>query len=211
MSHALYLQITDALVDNGYIIIENALDNNLSKNLLKFAKNSNHFKPAGVSSRKQIDKDIRRDKILWLEEDNGTQSEFLDFCSGLREFLNKELFLGLTYFESHFALYEKDDFYETHVDAFKNSKNRVVTVVYYLNPKWKEVDKGEMILYNEEFEQLTKVAPHANTLAIFLSEKFPHEVLATNNKRYSIAGWFRVDIREEIPKLQPSLRALYGV
>lgn len=198
MSHALYSQITDALVDDGYIILENALDKNLSKNLLKFAKNSNHFRPAGISSRKQIHKDIRRDKILWLQEDNGVQSEFLDFCSGLREFLNKELFLGLTYFESHFALYEKGDFYETHLDAFKNSKNRVVTVVYYLNESWQEHHAGELILYNKALLPLAKVVPHANTLAIFLSEKFPHEVIATNHKRYSVAGWFRVDIREEI-------------
>jgi len=28
---------------------------------------------------------------------------------------------------------------------------------------------------------------------VFLSDKFPHEVLPAKKKRHSIAGWFRVD------------------
>lgn len=36
-------------------------------------------------------------------------------------------------------------------------------------------------------------------MVVFLSEKFPHEVLKANRKRYSIAGWFRVDVRDGIP------------
>ena len=205
MSHTLYAQIADALVEDGYIILKDALDEKLSQKLLQFAKTSKLFRPAGISSRKQIHKDKRRDKILWLDEDSGAQGEFLLFCNDLREFLNRELFLGLTYFEAHFALYERGDFYETHVDAFKNSKNRVVTVVYYLNEAWEEAHAGELILYDEALQPLAKVAPHANTLAIFLSEKFPHEVVATNDKRYSVAGWFRVDIREGIPIVLESL------
>lgn len=111
----------------------------------------------------------------------------------LQEHLNRELFLGLKYYESHFSIYEKDDFYEKHRDAFKGSKNRVVTTVYYLNEKWKEEDGGELIIYNEKDEIIKKVIPHANTLVIFLSERFPHEVLPSQTKRLSIAGWFRID------------------
>lgn len=206
MSYELYSKITDALVQDGYILLPHAMDATLSQDLLSFAKSSKHFKRAGISARKQIHSDKRRDKILWLNEDHGVQSQFLEFTEGLREFLNRELFLGLTYFEAHFALYERGDFYETHVDAFKNSKNRVVTVVYYLNEEWDEKeDGGELVLYDEEGTFLRKVVPHANTLAVFLSEKFPHEVLKAKRKRYSIAGWFRVDIREGIPLVLESL------
>lgn len=194
MSQELYAKITDSLVQDGYIVIPHAISRALSQNLLNLAKKSNNFKRAGISTRKKINSDKRRDKILWLDEDNSTQSEFLNFANGLKEYLNRELFMCITYFESHYALYEKGDFYEKHYDAFKNSVNRVVTIVYYLNEEWNEKEGGgELIVYDDNDNFIKKVFPHANTLVVFLSEKFPHEVLKAKRKRYSIAGWFRVD------------------
>ncbi|OIP54666.1 MAG: proline hydroxylase [Helicobacteraceae bacterium CG2_30_36_10] len=206
MSQALYSIITEGLVQDGYIVIEDAISSTLSTNLLNLAKKSNNFRRAGISTRKKIHSDKRRDKILWLDEDNSTQSEFLNFANGLKEYLNRELFMCISYFESHFALYEKGDFYEKHFDAFKNSVNRVVTIVYYLNEEWDEKEGGgELMVYDEDDNFIKKVFPHANTLIVFLSEKFPHEVLCANRKRYSIAGWFRVDKREETPLIPSRL------
>lgn len=195
MQTKLYSQITDALVQDGYIIIEDALDEKLALDLKNFAKNEKDFKSAGISGAGDLHIDVnrRRDKIHWLEEDDGVQSDFLGFADGLREYLNKELYLGLSYYESHFAIYESGDFYEKHLDAFKNFKNRVVTTVYFLNENWTKDDAGELVIYDENNNFLTQVKPKINTLVVFMSEKFPHEVLATNRKRYSIAGWFRCD------------------
>ncbi len=193
MNEALYTTITDALVENGYVIISNALTGTLSQNLLTLAKKSKNFKRAGISTRKKINSNTRRDKILWLSHDNGVQSEFLDFADGLKEYFNRELFTCITYFESHFALYEDGDFYATHYDAFKNSVNRIITIVYYLNEEWDEKSGGELVMYDDDMKFVTKVMPLANTLVVFLSDKFPHEVLPAKRKRYSIAGWFRVD------------------
>jgi len=195
MYKQLYSKITDSLVDNGYIIIENALQENLSSKLLNTAKNETDFKRAGISGAGDLhlDSDRRRDKIHWIDANNEAQKEFLEFADGLKEYLNRSLYLGLTYYESHFAIYDKGDFYETHLDAFKNSKNRVVTTVYYLNEEWNENDGGELIVYDENNKEITKIMPNANTLVVFMSERFPHEVLSANKKRYSIAGWFRID------------------
>jgi SM-20-related protein len=199
MSQALYSKITDALVDDGYIIIPNAINTTLSQNLYTLAKKSNNFKRAGISARKKINSNARRDKILWLNEDSGAQSEFLAFAEGLKYFLNRELFIGISYFESHFALYEHGDFYEKPSDAFIHSKNRVVTVVYYLNDDWDAKDDGgELLIYDDKDIFIKKVLPEADTLVVFMSEKFPHEVLKAKRKRYSIAGWFRVDVKEGI-------------
>ena len=191
----LYAQITDALVDDGYVIIEDALDKNLCTSLLNFSKNQNTFKQAGISGTSDLHLDTtkRRDKTLWMDEDDAVQSEYLAFCNGLKNYLNRALYLGLSYYESHFAIYEEGDFYEKHLDAFKNSKSRVVTTVYYLNEGWNTSNGGELLIYDEEDRLLTKVIPNVNTLVIFLSDKFPHEVLPARKKRYSIAGWFRVD------------------
>jgi len=195
MYEKLYSNITDALVEDGYIIIQNALQKELSSKLLNAAKNETDFKRAGISGAGDLhlDNNRRRDKIHWIDESESSQKEFLEFADGLKEYLNRSLYLGLTYYESHFAIYNKGDFYETHLDAFKNSKNRVVTTVYYLNDEWGDSDGGELIVYDENNKEIAKVIPNANTLVVFMSEKFPHEVLSANKKRYSIAGWFRVD------------------
>ena len=193
----LYEKITDALVKDGYIVIENALDPQLSLELLEKAKLSKNYKQAGISASdtKHIDSSRRRDKILWLDEDGGCVSAYFDFANGLRGYLNRSLYLGLSYYEAHFAVYEAGDFYEKHLDAFKNSKNRVVTTVYYLNDAWREADGGELCIYDNEGNFIKKVLPQANTLVVFMSEEFPHEVLPARKERYSIAGWYRVDKR----------------
>jgi SM-20-related protein len=195
MYEKLYSKITDALVDDGYIIIQNALSSELPHRLLKIAQDESAFKKAGISGAGDlhIDSSRRRDKILWLDEDGMAQSEFLAFTQGLREYLNRTLYLGLSYYEAHFAIYEEGDFYEKHLDTFKNFKNRVVTTVYYLNEAFNESDGGELVVYDEDDNCISKVVPNENTLVVFMSEKFPHEVLPAIKKRYSIAGWYRVD------------------
>ena len=195
MYNRLYETITDALVRDGYVVLENALKPNLPKELKHFAQSQTDFKEAGILGAGDLHLDSKRrtDKIHWLDEDGSVQSQFLEFANGLKDYLNRELYLGLSYYEPHFAIYDRGDFYETHLDAFKNSKNRVVTTVYYLNEDWKKDDGGELVVYDEDEKFIAKIAPEENTLIVFMSEKFPHEVLPAKRKRYSIAGWFRVD------------------
>jgi SM-20-related protein len=49
------------------------------------------------------------------------------------------------------------------------------------------------MMYPPNSEEGLAFQPQGGTLAVFLSEEFPHEVLAANRTRYSIAGWFRVN------------------
>ena len=194
-NNQLFLEIIDALVDNGYSVIPNALNPELCHSLKITAQTQRNYRYAGISKspRKHLDSRRRRDKISWLKEDSASQSHYLDFMQKLQEQLNHQLYLGINYYESHFAIYEEGAFYEKHIDAFKGGKNRVITTVYYLNDAWDEKDGGELIMYNEENQYINTIMPLANTLVIFLSEKFPHEVLPVNKPRLSIAGWFRID------------------
>jgi len=195
MDEQFYNFIVDQLVEKGLCIIEDALPLELCNQLLQTAKHNQNFKQAGISasSHLHINTNRRRDKILWLNETTKAQSNYLAIMQQLQEKLNRELFLGIRFYESHFAKYSDGDFYEKHLDAFKNSKNRVVTTVYYLNNEWCEKDGGELFIYDKEDLLIQKVLPKHNTLVVFLSEDFPHEVVATNKTRYSIAGWFRID------------------
>jgi SM-20-related protein len=40
---------------------------------------------------------------------------------------------------------------------------------------------------------IERVLPNYGKIVIFISDQFPHEVLAAERDRYSIAGWFRTD------------------
>jgi SM-20-related protein len=193
MYENLYEKIADALVNDGYIIIENALEPQLSKQLLKISNETDDFKKAGISNSSLRDEKRRRDKIKWLDADTEATTAYLNFAEGLQAYLNRSLYLGLRYYEAHFAVYEAGDFYEKHLDAFTSSKNRIVTTVYYLNEEWDEKDGGELIIYDKNSKEIQRVIPKANTLVVFMSEDFPHEVLFAKAKRSSIAGWFRVD------------------
>ncbi len=197
MNEELYAKIIDALVDDGYILLEDALPQELLSRLTHYATTSTNYKSAGISNAQNfhIDTTKRRDKTEWIDEDGSLFSQYLSFCEGLRISLNRSLYLGLTYYEAHFARYEKGDFYEKHLDAFFGSKNRVVTTVLYLNEAWQEDNGGELLLYEEDTKVIERVVPKAGTLVVFLSDKFPHEVLPAKVKRHSIAGWFRVDRR----------------
>jgi SM-20-related protein len=193
MYQNLYEKITDALVNDGYIIIENVLDPQLSKQLFQISNETDDFKKAGISNSSLRDEKRRRDKIKWLDADTEATTAYLNFAEGLQAYLNRSLYLGLRYYEAHFAVYEAGDFYEKHLDAFTSSKNRIVTTVYYLNEEWDEKDGGELIIYDKNSKEIQRVIPKANTLVVFMSEDFPHEVLFAKAKRSSIAGWFRVD------------------
>jgi len=192
---ALYEKIADDLVTFGYSIVTQALPLEFNKKLLGLCSDTSGFVQAAIvgASNALVDSKRRSSAIRWLDEDMFVQSEFLGFARGLQLYLNRHLYLGLSYYESHFAIYKEGDFYEKHLDALKYSKNRVVTTVYYLDEAWGQSDGGELLIYDETQSLLQRVTPESGTLVVFLSERFPHEVLPTKRERHSIAGWFRID------------------
>lgn len=198
--------IADSLVEPGYILLEHAMPHELLAALLVHFNHMNNddFKRAGIGRKAdfQLQETIRSDQIYWLGKTAQTEedvvSSFLAWMEQLRIGINRRLFLGLFDYESHFARYAAGAFYKKHVDAFsghqQGQSNRVLSTVLYLNEEWKESDGGELVLYAENSDHvLQKVSPTFGRLIIFLSEKFPHEVLPATRERKSIAGWFRVN------------------
>jgi SM-20-related protein len=114
--------------------------------------------------------------------------------NSLRIFLNRENYLGLNDLELHAAIYPENSFYKKHRDNFKNSNQRIVSVILYLNIDWNSNDGGQLRLYLPK--KSIDIEPIGGRLVVFLSEDFPHEVLTTHQERYSLTGWFR---RNELP------------
>jgi SM-20-related protein len=201
--HKVFNIITDDLVQKNYCVLPNALPLSLAQALWHYVQTlpAQKFMAAGVGRQNDFAQNqfVRRDEICWIDGSSPAGQDWLAWASALQRHLNRELFMGLFSFESHFAHYAPGAFYKKHVDAFKGQANRVVSVVVYLNPHWQPDDGGELAIYADDtgpesqLSPLLKVTPSFATVVVFLSEQVPHEVLPANRDRYSIAGWFRVN------------------
>lgn len=187
--------IIEALANQGWIVIPNFLELEQGvqlreQALTKYA--AGEFKQAsiGQGNTKAVHTEIRRDAVLWLEDnETGVAGEFLAWLTDLRTELNQALFLSLVEAELHFALYPQGGFYRKHIDNFRGSSARLVTVILYLNHDWQPQQGGQLRLYLDD--ETLEIAPQAGTLVLFLSERFEHEVLPTEQERLSLTGWLR--------------------
>ncbi len=196
-----YRILVDEIHDKGWCVLpgflERAVGDELSRESL-VAWAGGEFRRAGVGRGKDltIREDVRTDHVMWLRDDDITpsQQKYLERLEELRLELNRNLFLGLMDFEGHFAVYPEGGFYKPHLDRHRQSMDRLVTVILYLNPDWKAGDGGELRLWttpgDKEGEHVV-VQPLLGTLVCFLAGDFWHEVQPAMKTRASITGWFR--------------------
>lgn len=195
-----YDLIANSLSDDGYIILSEYLPSELTTALYQHITHlpEQRFTTAGIGRHNdlQLNPQIRNDQTLWLTPEHNLEKMYLNSMDELRQQLNQRLFLGLFDYEAHFAHYAPESYYHRHVDAFKGHSNRILSSVFYLNPNWQQHEGGELIIYSpDSTDNLCHVSPILGTMALFLSERFPHEVLPAKRDRYSIAGWFSVNHR----------------
>lgn len=195
----IFSDIAQGLRTQGYAIVQNDTTRQLALDLLAqvqaFENHDFHQAGTGRQQEHQLNQNIRRDRIRWLNRETPAEQRWLDFMADLQQQLNRQLLLGLFSYECHFAHYQPGDFYRKHVDAFKGQANRILTSVFYLNPDWQPDQGGELVMYRDDAPdtELLRLSPTLGTLVFFLSEDFPHEVLPAAQDRYSIAGWFRLN------------------
>jgi SM-20-related protein len=156
------------------------------------------FRHAGVGrgAELRIRPEVRSDHVHWLDPsvpDTPQQRRYFATMEGLRQALNRTLYLGLFDFEAFFAVYPPGKFYQKHLDRFRGSEERTFTAVFYLNDDWKEEEGGQLRLYLDEDGNgpWVDVLPQAGTLAVFVTEGRWHEVLPATRERMSLTGFFR--------------------
>lgn len=195
-NEAFFDRVAAALEQPGYLVLPQLVDPALVAQLQQrlTQQHSAEFRDAAIGrgSQQQQNQTIRGDRIRWLSPDVQPDAQWLVLMEQLRVGLNQRLFMGLFDYESHYAWYRPGAFYRKHVDALPGSRNRILTTVLFLNEQWGATDGGELQIFDTENNLLQQVVPEAGTLVIFLSERFPHEVLTTHRGRGSIAGWFRL-------------------
>ena len=198
------IQIDDliaSLAANGYAIALDFLDPELVARLLDDCR---HRETTGAMARASIGRDehhlleprVRRVDASWLDGSRPGEAAFLALAERLRLEINRQLFLGLFEFEAQFLTYPPGGFYQRHLDSLAGSRNRIVSLVAYLNTAWEPAHGGELDVWtspSDDGEPVATVAPRAGTLVLMLSEEIPHAVRAAHVSRRVIAGWFRVN------------------
>ncbi|WP_300376274.1 2OG-Fe(II) oxygenase [Henriciella sp.] len=145
----------------------------------------------------QVDRSIRRTRITWFDGTTSAQKDFQIWSEGLRASLNRDLMLGLFDMEVCFAVYPPGGFYDRHLDSFAGARNRVISLVAYLNEDWDEARGGALAVWNEgasdEDAPVARIIPEPGGVMLMLSEAIPHAVEVTREKRLGLAGWWRVN------------------
>ncbi|MEZ5946576.1 MAG: 2OG-Fe(II) oxygenase [Hyphomonas sp.] len=155
--------------------------------------------PAGVGRDDafQLDRSIRRSRIAWLDGSSPAQADFLAWAEQLRETINRALMIGLFEFEACYAVYRPGGFYDRHLDSFEGARNRVVSLVVYLNEDWQDGDGGALLVWpegaGEDDAPEARLVPEGGGVVFMLSETIPHAVEATERTRYAVAAWWRVN------------------
>lgn len=194
--HPLLLRIVDDLAEHGWsqqnIFLPQDLTRALAAECRKRAAEG-ELAPAAVGRgpSSEIREGIRGDHIQWIDPGQAEVCDsYLSLMDGLREAINRGLFLGLEDFESHFALYPPGAFYLKHVDRFRDDDRRMVSAVVYLNDGWLPEHGGQLRMYLDN-DRVYDVEPVGGCLVVFLSGEVPHEVLPATRDRLSLTGWFR--------------------
>jgi len=195
-------RIIDELAETGLSITDNFLPQSDLAVLAAEARElqrQGEFRLAEVGNGPQQERhtEIRNDRIHWLDPSSLSplQNRYFTLVEELRQQINRNLFLGLFEFEGFMAIYPPGSFYKKHWDRFAGMPHRVVTVILYLNEGWQESDGGTLRVYlNGEEDESTyrDIAPLGGRLVVFLSEKFPHEVMPASRDRISLTGWLRI-------------------
>jgi SM-20-related protein len=191
--------IFDELIDSYLAtqvgVVKNFLTEKLSAQLvenLSLLYTTGKLLPAGTGNDKLVkhDKLVRSDKIYWLDRahNNIHENAFFDVMDCFISYLNRTCYTGITGYEFHYALYEKNSFYKRHLDNFMQNGSRAYSMIMYLNT---EVDGGDLRIYRQGGSQ--DISPNAGKSVFFKSTELEHEVLVTRLPRMSITGWLKVE------------------
>lgn len=193
-------RIASELGERGWCALREFVDARGSAALaadLRAAHARGELRPAGIGrgAGTRFDSQVRGGLLAWIDLERATpaQRAYLERLERLRSALNERLFLGLFDIEAQLALYPPGAGYARHLDRFQGSGERTLSTTLYLNEGWSAEQGGALRIHLEEERGPghVDVLPEAGTLALFLSERFAHEVLPAQRERLSITAWLR--------------------
>ncbi|KAG5278412.1 hypothetical protein AALO_G00098700 [Alosa alosa] len=193
--------IVPCMNKHGICVVDNFLGEETGLNILEDVKalhQSGKFTDGQlVSQKSDSSKDIRGDKITWIEgREPGCEKiaflmsrmdDLVRHCNGN---LGNYKINGRT--KAMVACYPGNGTgYVRHVDN-PNGDGRCVTCIYYLNKDWDAKDHGGLLrIFPEGKAQFADIEPKFDRLLFFWSDRRnPHEVQPAYATRYAITVWY---------------------
>ncbi|XP_028324787.1 egl nine homolog 1 isoform X1 [Gouania willdenowi] len=193
--------IVPCMDKHGICVVDNFLGTETGLGILENVKalhKSGKFTDGQLVSKKSDStKDIRGDKITWIEgRESGCEKilflmsrmdDLIRHCNGK---LGNYTINGRT--KAMVACYPgKGTGYVRHVDN-PNGDGRCVTCIYYLNKDWNAKEHGGLLrVFPEGKAQFADIEPKFDRLLLFWSDRRnPHEVQPAFATRYAITVWY---------------------
>lgn len=194
--------LLDNLDTQGWAVSDTLFPSDLALTLQAEAQQrwvDGQFHAAGIgrASTHILQSALRGDSVCWLNDNDTTPltAQFHQWVDALQQIFNRHFFLGLKQQEMHFARYETGSCYTRHIDQHRHTLHRKISLVLYLNPVWNANDGGELCIYDPDHPdmEMTRVLPLLGRIVVFRSDTIAHEVLLSQQPRWSLTGWFRTD------------------
>uniref|UniRef100_A0A8D3AFG0 hypoxia-inducible factor-proline dioxygenase n=1 Tax=Scophthalmus maximus TaxID=52904 RepID=A0A8D3AFG0_SCOMX len=193
--------IVPCMNKHGICVVDNFLGTDTGLGILDNVKalhNTGRFTDGQlVSQKSDSTKDIRGDKITWIEGREagcekirflmGRMDDLVRHCNGK---LGNYTINGRT--KAMVACYPGNGTgYVRHVDN-PNGDGRCVTCIYYLNKDWNAKEHGGLLrIFPEGKAQFADIEPKFDRLLLFWSDRRnPHEVQPAFVTRYAITVWY---------------------
>lgn len=194
-------ELIETLATDGFAVAEDFLPRPLVAGLIEAAAAREAAggmarAAIGRSAARTFESEVRRVEAAWLDGRCSAEAEFLALAETLRLAINRRLYLGLFEFEAQFLTYAPGGFYRRHLDSLAGSRNRIVSMVSYLNRDWQPAHGGELDVWRRPDDHgapAVTLAPRAGSMVLMLSEEIPHAARPAAAVRRVIAGWFRVN------------------
>lgn len=190
----------EALALHGFVVVDDLLNHNIVGKLAgelvaMEASGTLAIAAVGREAGRRQSAEIRRAAIRWFDGGTDAEMRFLAVAERLRSAINRRLFLGLFDFECNFIAYPTGGFYGRHLDSLSGARNRVVSMIVYLDPGWQADYGGILRLWKstDDDAETLEVVPQAGRVVLMMSEEIPHEVLPAHRPRHAIAGWWRIN------------------
>lgn len=178
---------SDHLAEHGYVVSQSVWLLSVSEPLREFAKMS---RDQGQVKSGPL---VRGDTVRWVEETDLLSTNIWLALHNLKDRMNKEFFLSGQRWDVQAACFKNSNGYARHKDTTGKKNSRVLSLVFYTNPDWKDGDGGELVLY-PEIEGADGdgarviVEPRAGTFVLF-KPSMEHEVRPSFSERTSVACW----------------------
>uniref|UniRef100_A0A8C7I8T1 hypoxia-inducible factor-proline dioxygenase n=1 Tax=Oncorhynchus kisutch TaxID=8019 RepID=A0A8C7I8T1_ONCKI len=193
--------IVPCMIKHGICVVDNFLGGETGLAILEDVKllhKTGKFTDGQLVSQKtDSTKDIRGDKITWIEgRETGCEKicflmsrmdDLVRHCNGQ---LGNFTINGRT--KAMVACYPGNGTgYVRHVDN-PNGDGRCVTCIYYLNKDWDTKEHGGVLrIFPEGKAQFADIEPKFDRLLFFWSDRRnPHEVQPAHAIRYAITVWY---------------------